>query len=311
MAKRVTKTKVKEIPETAQSNISLVRTCHPYGKFGLVQNIKSDSKTLTQLDLLHLAYLPPKFGLKDVVTTLKKNFFSWYESSWHIQHRYDHFGKPLSSISHFEFLNRGVECIYLDEFLPSFADHSGMWAKNYKKVFDQLDFEFKRMASNMARMKLVFAFRKGSTFKPEYVPIIREMWLKFGLPFEDSFKIMFRFHIFTSSIPGIKPSEKLAFMQSLPNEFGKMVCLIADDIGLKSTSVISEKIGSRYTFDATEVKDGDGKMIKYGYEPYDKLMQDYKSPSAIIWPPAVFMKHEGINEKALKYYSKETNVIIY
>ena len=289
-------------------------TIYPYGRFGLVNFTESETAQHTDNDILRFVNLPPtKLDMKTVVEGQRNNMFQIYRSDWRLMYQKgDRIpGVVINAEINDLAIPQRVEAIYIEDYIAGFREHESMWLKNYEKIFESLSYEFDRAARNFRGCRSVLALSRKTTFKLEYAKLIMSMWDHFEIPMKKNYAINFRFYLFTSSIPGTKASEKLAFLNKLPKEFMRILCLVADDINMKQLTVLVKQTNARGTFVPTEVKDSEGKLIKGDYKPYLEMLGVHKLMGGSYSPPPIFIPEKQLTEKIMKYYSRATNVILF
>ena len=286
-----------------------------YGEFGLVQYTDSD-RVLFDSDILHYSMVPPgKLTMDSLVKSQTRNLFAIYSSMCRMIYQFGATGVPApkTKLSEFDYLDRQIQCDYLEDYLVGFREHEAVWLKHYPKIFKRLDYEFRRIGSSFARHYPILATRPDTVFKAEYADLILALWNTLGMPKSiiGKFHTHLRFYVFTSSIPGAKPSEKLEFLKSLPKEFLSILCLVGNDIKLKQLTVIAKHLKCRATLDPTLVKFQD-KAVRSDTPELLALADcgklDNTSTSVI---PVFFLARDNATEKFLRYYGSMGSVLLY
>jgi len=307
---------VKATPKKPIDKIVTNTVVYPYGSVGIV-NFTSSSTVMEDAHFIAYEQLPPcKLNLQIVVDQQRKNMFAMYASAWRLIYQKGGgnglmAANTIGTVSEYDSLTRGVQAHYLDDYLVSFREHEAMWVKNYEKIFDKLTYEFNRAANNFRGAKTVMILSPAMMLKASYVTMIIDMWFRFQIPIMDNYHTMFRFHVFTSSIPGTKASEKLAFLKQLPSKFNKILCLIADDISLSQLGVFCKTLKCKGTFDPSKIKQKDGGYIRADYKPLLEMLDVNRNPGYSRQFPCLFIPRKQASEKLVRFYSKMTNVIVY
>ncbi len=315
--KVVAKVKI-ETPETDVFNriITLKDGFFPYGNLGLVNYHKKVKKGFTELDVLYPETLPPtKLSLQTVVDTQKKNFFTIYNSGWRLMYP-TNYGMTTDFFSEYAGMVNRVHTLNFFDLFVSFREREKLWLTHYKKIFAAMPYELERFANSFRSTRTVIMFPEMCTYKTEYTNLLVDLWRAWKFPFTDyPSHITFRFYVFTSSIPGKTVRDKIAFIEDQHRHLKHMVCLVGDDVSLHELAVIAKKTEIRCTFDPSKCKD-EGKFVKADSSTYVKMLK-FSTPkaSSINAPPLFFNKHimesSDKYQKAFKYYSKISNVVLY
>jgi hypothetical protein len=290
-------------------------TVYPYGKFGMVNFTYSKDSTHNDNDILRYRSLPPEGKLTPelVLQVQRANMFEIYKSNWRLMFQKDakHPAMQIKTdVSEYDSHKRSVEAIYLHNYLVGFREHDMMWVKNWDKLAPHMAYDLDRASRNFRGCRTVLALSRDMMFKEEYVPLLLSMWKWFSIPLLDNYMTNFRFYVFSSSIPGEKASDKLRFISALPEQFLKMLCVIADDINMKQLAIIVKRTNIRGTFVPTEVKE-DGKMITGKTQSYVEMLAVHQQLGGGYSPAPVFIPEKDLNDKILKYYTRMTNVILF
>jgi len=209
---------VKKIRKPLEEKLVMNATVYPYGECGIA-NFTNYKFRASDEHIHAYSTLPyKKLSFSEVVATQKENLKAVYQSAWLIINRNGNPGMPRSvanySLTEFEGVDRGMQVDYLSDLLVSFEEHEGMWLKNYKRIFDTLQYDFKYLQSVLYKARYRVVYSPRMFLKKETTELAIDLMSLLGAKFYDTFQSAFRFYVFTSSIPG-KPSEKLAFLKTL------------------------------------------------------------------------------------------------
>lgn len=290
-----------------------------YGRIGLVNYEGHTDRQLTEDDILKFCTLPPKFKLSTVRDTTSKNLMSINNSLWRLIGN-SIIKKLFTDVNEFERASRKVHGLHLDDLVIGLHDYPEVWSKYGDKIFESISKYIENFGRTFRHsgVLLVPVVRRGTKLDNVVIDVISKLWKHLGFPTgkkAENYSTMFRFYVFTSSIPGSSFGDKHEYLTRNMKKLKGKVTLVADDISVKSTILLARELKFRATYDMTSLKSKEGKTLVPSSKEYEVMKKstwvDNKGSSG--YPPLVFCKEMSFakEQKVLNAYNRSKSPVLF